>query len=250
MTDSDLNIDANKIIGSVSQCSVLRLMTDQHVSPLLIGAYVNSIMYTLEGIAVIQYYLATKHNQDSLLFQVMVYFTFVVDTVSTCVTCVFVYLVCNQNQIIIFSDLILMHGPIFCSIPSHIGVRSFHFPFFILADGVSMSLLYYRRPHQYANLANSCHNCTKRHYWEHCTMFLNLSLLEDVSHFCFHQNICHSKHTLPRSQNYYITSVLILFMLAAVCQSNSEFTMCTDTNYALAVWELHGSITSLFSSIH
>jgi len=80
-------------------------------------------------------------------------------------------------------------------------------------------------------------------------MFLNLSLLEDVSHFCFHQNICHSKHTLPRSQNYYITSVLTLFMFIAVCQSNSEFAMCTDTNYALAVWGLHGSINSPFSSV-
>jgi len=112
-------------------------MTDQHVSPLLIGAYVNSIMYTLEGIAVIQYYLATKHNQDSLLFQVMVYFTFVVDTVSTCVTCVFVYLVCNQNQIIIFSifsDLILMMGPFFAVYRHILGydLFIFHFSFWLM----------------------------------------------------------------------------------------------------------------------
>jgi hypothetical protein len=35
-----------------------------------------------------------------------------------------------------------------------------------------------------------------------------------------------------RSQNNYITSVLILFMLAAVCQSNSRFVVGTNTNYA------------------
>ena len=70
-------------------------MTDQHLSPLLIGTYVNSIMYALEGVAVIQYYSASKRTGDSLLFQVVVYFMFVVDTVYTCFTCATVYLVCH-----------------------------------------------------------------------------------------------------------------------------------------------------------
>ena len=71
-------------------------------------------------------------------------------------------------------------------------------------------------------------------------MFFNLSLLEDVSHFCFHHKVCRTKQTLPpRSQNYHVTGVLVLFMLAAVCQSNSQFIMCADTNYT--VWGLHGS---------
>jgi len=125
----DLDFDVHKIIGSVSQCLVLRLMTDQHVSPLLVGAYVNSMMYTLEGIAVIQYYLTTKRNQDSLLFQVVVYFTFVVDTVSTCVTCAFVYLVCNRNRIIIFSNLILMMSLFFTVYCHTLGYNPFIFHF-------------------------------------------------------------------------------------------------------------------------
>jgi hypothetical protein len=50
------------------------------------------MLYTLELVAVIQYY---KHNQDSRLFNAMVYFTFVVDTVSTMAACACVYLVCN-----------------------------------------------------------------------------------------------------------------------------------------------------------
>jgi hypothetical protein len=64
-------------------------------SPYLVGTYVNSILYTLEGVAVIQYYRASRRNQDPLLLQVMVYFTFLADTVSTVSTYATVYLVCN-----------------------------------------------------------------------------------------------------------------------------------------------------------
>ena len=67
-------------------------MTDQHDSGLLVGTYGNLIMYTLELVAVIQYY---KRNQDSRLFHAMVYFTFAVDTVSTMAVCACIYLVCN-----------------------------------------------------------------------------------------------------------------------------------------------------------
>ena len=70
-------------------------MTDQHDSGLLVGTYGNSILYTLELVAVIQYYSVSKRSQDSLLFQAMVYFTFVVDTVSTIAACTYFYLVCN-----------------------------------------------------------------------------------------------------------------------------------------------------------
>jgi len=70
-------------------------MTDQHDSGLLVGTYGNSILYTLELVAVIQYYSVSKRSQDSLLFHAMVYFTFAVDTVSTISACACVYLVCN-----------------------------------------------------------------------------------------------------------------------------------------------------------
>jgi len=62
-------------------------------SGLLVGTYSNSIPYTLELVAVIQ---ASKRNQDSPLFQAMVYFTFVVDTVSTISSYTSVYLACKQ----------------------------------------------------------------------------------------------------------------------------------------------------------
>jgi len=67
------------------------------VSGPLVGTYANSILYTLEVIAVIQYYLTTKHNQDSLLLQAVVYVMFVVDTVSTISAYASVYLVCNYH---------------------------------------------------------------------------------------------------------------------------------------------------------
>ena len=75
-------------------------------SGFLVGTYANSILYTLEGIAVIQYYSASKHRRDSLLLQAMVYFTFVVDSVSTISSYASVYLVCNW--LFVFSTLILM----------------------------------------------------------------------------------------------------------------------------------------------
>jgi len=61
----------------------------------LVGSYANSILYALELLAVIRYYSVSKHKQDSLLFQAMIYFTFVVDTVSTVLIYATVYLVCN-----------------------------------------------------------------------------------------------------------------------------------------------------------
>jgi hypothetical protein len=60
-----------------------------------VGTYANLILYTLELVAVIQYYSVSKRSQDSLLFRAMVYFTFVVDTVSTIAACAGLYLVCN-----------------------------------------------------------------------------------------------------------------------------------------------------------
>jgi len=62
-----------------------------------VGTYANSILYTLELVAVIRYYQASKfkRNQDSPLLQAMVYFTFVVDTVSTISSYASVYLVCK-----------------------------------------------------------------------------------------------------------------------------------------------------------
>jgi len=64
---------------------------DKVLGGVLVGSYANSILYTLELVAVIQYY---KRNywQDSRLFHAMVYSTFVVDTVSTMAACACVYL--------------------------------------------------------------------------------------------------------------------------------------------------------------
>jgi len=69
------------------------------VSGLVVGSYANSILYILEVVTVIQYYSATKRKQDTRLFQAMVYFTFLVDTVSTISSYVTVYLVCNYYQL-------------------------------------------------------------------------------------------------------------------------------------------------------
>jgi hypothetical protein len=73
------------------------LMADEHDhrSALLVGTYANSILYTLELLAVIRYYSVSKSKRDPLLLQAIVYFTFVVDTVSTIFTYICVYLVCN-----------------------------------------------------------------------------------------------------------------------------------------------------------
>jgi hypothetical protein len=57
-----------------------------------VGSYANLILYTLEAVAVIKYYSATKNNKDSPLVRTMVYSTFIVDTVSTIATCIAVYL--------------------------------------------------------------------------------------------------------------------------------------------------------------
>jgi hypothetical protein len=117
--------------------------------------------------------------------------------------------------------------------PSPIGVR--FLSFFIFSDRVSMFPLCYRRcqlPRK-ATLANRRLICNMWHFRDGCAMFLDFSLLEAVRHFCFHLEVSCSNHTVMlRSQNNYITSVLILFMLAAVCQSNSRFVVGTNTNYA------------------
>lgn len=64
-------------------------------SGLLVGTYGNSILYTLELVAIVRYYTASKRHQDSLPLQAVVYFTFIVDTISTIATYASVYLVCN-----------------------------------------------------------------------------------------------------------------------------------------------------------
>ena len=75
-------------------------MSTNIVSTGLVGTYGNSILYTLELLAIVQYYSTSKHNnQDSRLFQALVYFTFVVDTVSTVVNYACVYFVCDQIAI-------------------------------------------------------------------------------------------------------------------------------------------------------
>jgi len=116
--------------------------------------------------------------------------------------------------------------------PSPIGVR--FLSFFIFSDRVSMFPLCYRRrqfPPE-AIMGRHCLICNIYHFGDDCAMFLNFSLLEAVCHFCFNLNVRRSNHTVMlRSQNNYITSVLILCILASVCQSNSLFVVCTNTNY-------------------
>jgi hypothetical protein len=83
-----------------------------------------------------------------------------------------------------------------------------------------------------AIMGRHCLICNIYHFGDDCAMFLNFSLLEAVCHFCFNLNVRRSNHTVMlRSQNNYITSVLILFMLASVCQSNSRLVVGTNTNY-------------------
>jgi hypothetical protein len=77
------------------------------LSAILVGSYANSILYTLEVLAVIQYHLARKHNRDSLPFQAMVYFTLFVDTASTFSTCALVYLVGSLIVSLCISSLIV-----------------------------------------------------------------------------------------------------------------------------------------------
>jgi len=117
--------------------------------------------------------------------------------------------------------------------PSAIGVR--FLSFFIFSDRVSMFPLCYRRcqfPPE-AILGRHCLICNIYHFRDDCAMFLNFSLLEAVRHFFFDLNVCCSNHAVMlRSQNNYITSVLILCILASVCQSNSLFVVGTNTNYA------------------
>jgi len=112
-------------------------------------------------------------------------------------------------------------------------------------DNVSMSLLCYRRCQlrQWGILARHCFVRNKRHFCDNCAMFLNLSLLENVSPCCFHLKVYCSMHTpMRRSKNNYVTSVLILFMFAAVRQPNSPFVVCTDTSYAVGGLRGDGSI--------
>ena len=103
--------DLDKLLGFVV-LSVQVLFDDlpawMLVSGPLVGTYANSILYTLEVIAVIRYNSITERNRDSLLLQAVVYFTLVVDTVSTISTYVSVYLVCNYYHYIVIFILILM----------------------------------------------------------------------------------------------------------------------------------------------
>ena len=99
-----------------------------------------------------------------------------------------------------------------------------------------------------ATLANRCLICNMWHFRDRCAMFLDFSLLEAVRPFFFHLEVCCSNHTVMlRSQNNHITSVLILFVLAAVCQSNSRFVVGTNTNHTAG--ELCGS-SSICSDAH
>jgi len=101
---------------------------------------------------------------------------------------------------------------------------------------------------QKATLANRCHICRMWHFRGCCAMFLDFSLLEAVHHFCFHLNVYCSNHTVMlRSQNNYITSILILFMLASVCQSNCQSVVGTNANYTDG--ELCGG-SSIYSGAH
>jgi len=97
-----------------------------------------------------------------------------------------------------------------------------------------MFLLCYRRflvpPN--AILAKGCLAHNNRHCWDASAMFLDLSLLADVSHSCFHRKVRCSQQVLSRSSNNYVTSLLILTMLAAVCQSNLGLAMCINTSCA------------------
>jgi len=67
---------------------------DTILGALLVGTYGNSILYTLELVGVTRYYLlaASKRHKDTLPLQAMVYFIFLMDTVSTLATYASVYL--------------------------------------------------------------------------------------------------------------------------------------------------------------
>jgi hypothetical protein len=96
-----------------------------------------------------------------------------------------------------------------------------------------------------AILAKHCLARRNRHYCVDRAVFLNLSLLEDVGKFCFHTKGCCPKRTLFRSQNNYVTPVLVLFMLAAVSQSNSRFAVRTNIDCAVGGLCVDDSIRSL-----
>jgi hypothetical protein len=84
---------------------------DKIIGAPLAGTYANSILYTLEGLAVIHYYSSTKRNQDSRWLQAMVYFTFFIDTICTIFTYISVYLynVTHWGDVLYLSKL---HTPI------------------------------------------------------------------------------------------------------------------------------------------
>jgi hypothetical protein len=152
-------------------------MTDELVSALLVGTYGNSILYTLEVLAVIRYYSTSKHNHDSGLFQAMIYFTFLLDTVCTISTYACVYLVCKSSSSFRSN---LMNLYFIYSTPSLIGVWFFIASFSWL---VSMFRLRYRRcqlPSK-AILAIYRLEHNNRYFCGDCAVFLNLSVLEVVS---------------------------------------------------------------------
>jgi hypothetical protein len=153
------------------------------------------------------YSLSLRTKQDSVLLQVVVYFTLLTDTVSTASTYAFVYLVCSFIIIPFILDMTS-----FCSILSRIGVDLF----------ISLQLTL---PHPCVRkrnlppkptLALCNHACDEWRLGDDCAKFLDLPLLEAVSSVCFHYKFQCSKHTLFRSENKYIASMFILFMIAAV----------------------------------
>jgi hypothetical protein len=65
-------------------------------SPLLVGSYVNMMLYTMECVCLWRYYSHSRHKTDGFLLKTMVYFVFTVDTLGTLAACSAVYLVCNS----------------------------------------------------------------------------------------------------------------------------------------------------------
>jgi hypothetical protein len=151
------------------------------------------------------------------------------------------------TKLVVFCILILL-GPFLTVYHHPLGYDSYRFSFFLTGYQCSLSVTRRCQLPRNATLANGYFICNIWHFRDRCAMFLNFSLLEAVRHFCFHLEVCRSNHTVMlRSQNNYITSVLILFMLASVCQSNSRSVVGTNTNYAAG--EFCGGI-SIWSGAH
>jgi hypothetical protein len=163
-------------------------------SALLVGTYVNSILYTLEILAVVRYYSTSKHNHDSGLFQAMIYFTFLLDTVCTISTYACVYLVCKSSSSFRSN---LMNLYFIYSTPSLIGVWFF------------IALFYW--PISMSNSVTGDVNYLQNQYWPFdafcITTGISAAIVQSfliyrywkLSVFCFHLEICCSNHTLSHS---------------------------------------------------